>query len=914
MLRFLKSAFTSVELPPLTNGNLTSLTTPASTSTTKDTNHKAKQKPTRHNMQQHPFDSLTGGAFSAPTTSERTACIRQWLEKNPTVVQIQDVFKELNARDKGAAKPLREQLEHIKRNQNQDTLAVEWAEKAQMLLSAAKINVADAIAWQKHAAKAGAPLSKEPLSALKNQLNERIKAIEDLERHAQVQKEAAVLLSQRIDVLATKNLHDAHQTLPSLQADVTHWQEQVLALSTHADWGNVDVKYAPQLENANNQLQTVWCAFQEALTQAIAAQNDANLPLPNLPSWAQEIKASRSEFSAAAKNPAKDNTAQTQARSDEAELVLSTHIAALEAELTLGHGKNSMVTAGALRQALKTHGKFMRGTLGARVDVALSKAGELEGWQRWRADQLREELVAKANGLLQRPNGQSLGGKKMQESLRHLREEWKQTDQGGAANPVLWKAFDDACNAAYPVVQAWIDQIKIEQSKNKEQRLVLLSQMQNWAANQAQTTANAGQWKALAHDLNEWDTKWHAAGRVHEKTLAELQATWQAGMDAAFEPLKQARVNSLQRRQNMLLQANDLAEQNPLPIDAIKHLQQQWQLEAQNVPIDRQTEQKMWLQFRTPIDQAFQRKTQEREKISQILNAHDSNVVAAAKALNDASANGDQTQIKLMILALEQALNAEIKVPLEAKVATMPAPEAMLATEASADSDSNAKSESKSDVTPASAKKLVAMRGDDRPNGKRNETTTVTATTPFSTARKTPNATPQHREPISRQPRLGDAAFRAQRDAFERAYFELKKLAMQAHGEVLVHINQAWKNRQPETMPSAQDIGKQLQNTTRLQWVAALALSTDSSSANDSDAKKNSAQQAILRLEIAAELPTPAEQLAARRALQLQLLTQRNQPAPSQTWGSDVAIVLQSAFDENTGRRLQNALKNLLKR
>ena len=74
------------------------------------------------------------------------------------------------------------------------------------------------------------------------------------------------------------------------------------------------------------------------------------------------------------------------------------------------------------------------------------------------------------------------------------------------------------------------------------------------------------------------------------------------------------------------------------------------------------------------------------------------------------------------------------------------------------------------------------------------------------------------------------------------------------------------------------------------------------------------ADTALLRLEMAAELPTPAAQLEARRALQLQLLTRRHDPAPTQTWASDAAQVLASAHDEANARRLQAALKVLLKR
>jgi ATP-dependent RNA helicase SUPV3L1/SUV3 len=48
--------------------------------------------------------------------------------------------------------------------------------------------------------------------------------------------------------------------------------------------------------------------------------------------------------------------------------------------------------------------------------------------------------------------------------------------------------------------------------------------------------------------------------------------------------------------------------------------------------------------------------------------------------------------------------------------------------------------------------------------------------------------------------------------------------------------------------------------------------------------------------------------------LQLQLLTRRNEAAPVETWGQDAARVLASASDAKSARRLQAALKALLKR
>jgi len=155
----------------------------------------------------------------------------------------------------------------------------------------------------------------------------------------------------------------------------------------------------------------------------------------------------------------------------------------------------------------------------------------------------------------------------------------------------------------------------------------------------------------------------------------------------------------------------------------------------------------------------------------------------------------------------------------------------------------------------------------------------------------------------SRGPRLGDAAFRAQRDAMEQAQLALKKLASQAHGEVITQMMQAWAQRDAQMLPGASELGRQVSTSLRSSWVQALG-----------QAANPSGKEALLRLEMAADVPTPAQDLDARRALQLQLLTRRNDPAPAQTWGQDVAKLLSAAHDEAAARRLQNVLKTLLRR
>ena len=878
----------------------------------------------------HPLDGLTGGAFSAATSGERAARIREWLATQPAHEQLQEVFKELSSRDKGAARAVRERLDEIRRAKNQESIAAEWAEKAQALLTATKLNIADALAWQRDAAKAGAPLSREPLSQLKVQLADRVKVIEDLQHRVQVQREAAVLLAQRIEVLSTKSWRDAQAAQEVLRTDVQHWQEQAQALSGDASWPSVEARFPPLLDASRVQLLVVWDAFQSAVALAVAAAEDAQAALPPVPVWADELRLARGvpAETAAVERPARAPRAKVDPEVvAKASLVVSEALAKLEQETAEGHGKASAGAAAALRAVLKTQGRHIDAALEQRVHTALVAAGELEGWQRWSADQVREELLAKAEGLLKRPDGQALGGRKMQETLRQLRDQWKQADQGGAPNHGLWKKFDEACNAAHKVVEAWLEKIRTETAEHKAQRLALIEEVKAWA----QEHAVSGDWKAINRALHQFGDRWRESGHVGEKVFAELQPLWKQALALASQPLEKAQAESLARRQAMIEEAGVLGAAPMLRIDAIKALQQRWQAEAHGVPLDRRQEQKLWDAFRKPIDEAFNRKTAERERGASQASAHDRAVLDAAKALEAANAGADAQQIRAAMQALEAALRGQAQAAAVAQESASPEQAAPAAVPAAEPAEAAEAAEGDAVDVPVpppaprpAARPVVAVRGDDRPGMKKDapvapgrtgrpgerrdarpgrDAGRPDARGPRDDMRGSGRFGDSRPMPQDRGPRLGDAAFRAQREALEHAQLALKKLAAQAHGEALTQLLSAWEKRDASLVPSAQELGGRVSPAVRSAWTQALA-----------GAPAGDANQALLRLEMAAEVPTPAEQLSERRMLQLQLLTRRNDPAPAETWGQDTARVLASASDAASGRRLQNALKALLRK
>lgn len=914
----------------------------------------------------HPLDAVTGGIFSAENSAQRQERVARWLATNPEAELLQQVHKALSHSDKGAAKPIRQRMNDIRQDTQQEQVSQDWAAKAEKILSAPTFHIADGMAWQRDAAKAGAPLSRPPLSELRSRIAEQIKALEELQHKAMVQKEAAVLLAQRIDVLSTKPWQHASDAATTLAQDVQKWNDNAQQLTSAPLWSSVEPRHANAIDSSRQQLTLVFEAFSAALAQARAAAEDPAAPLPQVQVWADELRALHGLAAPAqAEVPAVTLSPEQQER-------ITAALKALEQTVKQGQAKQSAQAAAALRESLKDLGGHVEAELERRINRALIDAGDLQGWQRWGANQVREELIARAEKLLDAPEGQTVtGSRALQTQVRELHEQWRQVDRSSPPNGHLWKRFDEAISKARVLVDEWLKKIKAEAQAHKSERQSLIDEARALAASLTQPV----DLKALQRQLQQLGNRWRSAGHVNDKVFEQLRTQWKEAYDAAAAPLEQARKHSAELRRALIEEAKALAAKAPLDIPAIKALQQRWQAEAQSVPLERKLEQKLWDAFRQPIDQAFQRKDAQRSQAQAAASAHDQAVLDAAQALEAATAAGDAQAIRQAMDALQAAVRgvpaaapaapaaaeatpAPADAPLAADAAVeaaaentatsaqaqapagepTPAAEAAESPEAPEASASEgavaedaAPTEAASEVAheaagdaaapaPAEAptpapKRVIAVRGDDRPGARLASPAPLAAGRDARAGdRRGPRGERGERggredrlgrgERAPAAPRLGDRAFRAQRNALESAQAALRKLSAQAHGESVTQLLDAWKARDAEAVPAQAQLGKRLSAQQWNGWKARIA----------QPAADAGAAQALLRLEIAAEVPTPADFISERRALQLQLLTQKHAATPDQTWVQDVETVLASAAEETSARRLQAALKALLKR
>ena len=351
------------------------------------------------------------------------------------------------------------------------------------------------------------------------------------------------------------------------------------------------------------------------------AAEDAAAPLPPVPVWADELRVARGvpvETPAKPSKPKVDPEVRAQATQPVRDVLTK-----LEQEIAQGHGKASAGAAAALRNALKEHAKLIDDKLENQAHAALAAAGEMEGWQRWRARPAAPGAGGQGRSLVRasRARGRP-GAAAAQAPLWRAQDAGTasrlaravEADRPGRARPITRCGSASTKRATKPT-RSWkpgSTRSRPRPPEHKAQRLALIEEVKSLG--RRQPTAKDDDWKGFNRILHQFEGRWRDAGHLSEKAFAELQPQWKEAIQAAAAPLEAVQKQSLDRRHAMIEEAKVLGAAPQLRIDAVKALQQRWQAEAQAIPLDRKHEQKLWDAFRKPIDEAFNRKTEEREK------------------------------------------------------------------------------------------------------------------------------------------------------------------------------------------------------------------------------------------------------------------------------------------------------------
>ena len=289
---------------------------------------------------------------------------------------------------------------------------------------------------------------------------------------------------------------------------------------------------------------------------------------------------------------------------------------------------------------------------------------ELQDWRRWGTDQVRKQLIETAEHLR---SDDELDPQERAKKVHSLREEWRKLSQMEPGQQrTLWKAFDSNATAAYePSKQFFVEQAQ-QREAHLEQRNAICAQLE--AMNTDTDWVNAD-WRTLQADINQLRKQWKDAGTVSHKVWKSINERFNAAMDALETHFKAERTRNWEERSQWVEQAKALLDlpDTAQAIEQAKVLQTQWQITLSSRPSD---EQRLWKQFREPMDTLFARARDERQQQHQERNAQ----LAEEARKSDEQRQRElerqqQSRVELETLAQQSTLNKQADAPADEQIA-----------------------------------------------------------------------------------------------------------------------------------------------------------------------------------------------------------------------------------------------------
>jgi|GEM_PF-6686102 len=265
---------------------------------------------------------------------------------------------------------------------------------------------------------------------------------------------------------------------------------------------------------------------------------------------------------------------------------------------------------GSLQQALDLDKSLRKAAIPTRGDIAQrltalrAELNRLLDWAKWGGNISREELINVADNL----STAELAAPEIAKQIGGLRSRWKELDRtSGAAEHAMWERFDAACNRAYKIADAYFKQQAQLRLTNLGVAEAMLAEIDEVILDMQNRLPD---WKAHQNYINKVKLEWRKLGAIDRKFRAQLNTAFDQKLITLLQPLTAARAAATEVRHQLIKSVSELVSAERDAVEKVEQLQQRWQQEALNLPLERKDEQALWHQFRAACDAVFaQRKT-----------------------------------------------------------------------------------------------------------------------------------------------------------------------------------------------------------------------------------------------------------------------------------------------------------------
>lgn len=295
-----------------------------------------------------------------------------------------------------------------------------------------------------------------------------------------------------------------------------------------------------------------------------------------------------------------------------------------------------------------------------RIQMFTPYIRELQDWRRWGTDQVRKQLIETAENLR---TEDELDPVERAKQVQSLRDEWRKLARMEPGQQrTLWKEFDATATAAYEPSKQHFNEQAHQRETNLTARNEICAQLEIMEA--AIDWENTD-WRNQQTEVNKLRKQWKNAGTVNHKDWKLVNQRFNNAMDALEKHFKTERDRNWQDREQLVQEAQSLLElaDTQQAIDQAKELQARWQISLASRPSD---EQRLWKQFREPIDSLFSRSREERQQKRAEYDARQAEATRLEEEkLQRELERQQQQQAELETMAEQSVVNKQAEAPPE---------------------------------------------------------------------------------------------------------------------------------------------------------------------------------------------------------------------------------------------------------
>ena len=238
-----------------------------------------------------------------------------------------------------------------------------------------------------------------------------------------------------------------------------------------------------------------------------------------------------------------------------------------------------------------------------RLGRVVQQLTDLERWESFGQQNARVQLCERAEAIAT----QTLDAAQIAQDVQKLRNEWKALDAQHAGVPkALWERFDRACEKAYAPAAKHFAELAAQRREARKQRDEFIAAA---AAHAPTLLTESPDWRAIERWLRETDHTWREGklGSVDPGAWKKLDAKLKAAVAPLRDALSAARDKAKAGRQALIDEAVAVGAK-AMDRDApsqVKALQARWQEQAKALALAQRDERVLWEQFRAACDAVF---------------------------------------------------------------------------------------------------------------------------------------------------------------------------------------------------------------------------------------------------------------------------------------------------------------------